>query len=377
MLVQLNRAIPRRDAPRGKASKGLSIAVIGCGYWGAKHVRVLSALPEVATVLVVDPDPSARRAIAATYPSVVVVTELEPVLDWVDGIIVATPPRSHAEVALKALRAGKAVLIEKPLAATLADSRTLVQEAELHDALLMVGHTFEFNPAVRELRHRLDTGELGTIHYIHSARLNLGLYRSDVNVVWDLAPHDISIMNYLLRSTPTSVGAWGSSHVSSDVTDLAYFQLEYGDCSVMGYGHVSWLDPRKLRQITVVGSRKMAVYDDLADEKLRIFDRGVDESRSNGAAKPALHEMSISYRYGDVVSPHIDFQEPLMLEDRHFVECIRTGASPLSDGARGLAVVAVLDAIDRSMITHRNVEIRARSSGPTVVPAFAQAEMMP
>ena len=369
-LQELPRSIPRK-APVSRVKsgkKGLSIAVVGCGYWGAKHVRVVSALPGVDEVVVVDPDPHARQSIAANFPGVVAVAELSSVLGRVDGVIVATPPRYHADVGLQALRAGKPVLIEKPLAASVAESRRLVAEAIERDAVLMVGHTFEFNPVVSELRRRMDSGELGEIHYIHSARLSLGLFRSDVNVVWDLAPHDVSIMSYLLRSTPTAVSAWGSAHVSSGVSDLAYFQLEFGERGVMGYGHISWLDPRKVRQITVVGSHKMAVYDDLAEEKLRIFDRGVDRSRNGGDKDVPLHAMPITYRYGDVVSPHIDFKEPLMLEDRHFVDCIRDGTAPLSDGEAGLAVVTVLDAIDRSISTGRNVRIEPPTAQPIVVP---------
>lgn len=336
---------------------GLAIAVVGCGYWGSKHVRVLSTLPEVARVIVVDPNPKVRDAIVAAFPGVEGASELRNVLANVHAVIVATPPRNHAEVALQALRAGKHVLIEKPITATLAEARLLVAEAMERGTVLMAGHTFEFNPAVRELRRRMDEGELGTIHYIHSARLNLGLYRSDVNVVWDLAPHDISIMNYLLRSTPTMVGAWGSSHACGDVKDLAYIRLEYGQRGVMGYAHVSWLDPRKVRRVTVVGSRKMAVYDDLAEERLRIFDCGVEGNGHDGAGGPAPFERPVSYRYGDIVSPHIHFEEPLALEDRHFVECIRKRTAPSSDGHSGMAVVAVLEAIDRALATGRDLPV--------------------
>jgi predicted dehydrogenase len=337
---------------------GLAVAVVGCGYWGAKHVRVLSTLPEVARVIVVDPNPKIRDAIVAAFPGVEGAPELRKVLPHVQAVIVATPPRNHAEIALQALRAGRHVLIEKPLTTSLAEARLLVAEADRYGAVLMAGHTFEFNPAVRELRRRMDEGELGTIHYIHSARLNLGLYRPDVNVVWDLAPHDISIMNYLLRSTPTTVGAWGSSHACGDVKDLAYIRLDYGQRGVMGYAHVSWLDPRKVRRVTVVGSRKMAVYDDLAEERLRIFDCGI-EGGPGAVDQPAPFERPVSYRYGDIVSPHIHFEEPLALEDRHFVDCIRQRGSPQSDGASGMAVVAVLEAIDRALATGRDLPVEA------------------
>jgi predicted dehydrogenase len=359
MSVQELRYHARRgvNLTKRKGLRGVRLAVVGCGYWGAKHLRVVSGLPEVSEVIVVEPDARKRQNASQVFPNIAVADDLASVLDRVDGVVIATPPETHPDLGLMAIRAGKAVLIEKPLAATLALSRLLVAEAEKHRVPLMVGHTFEFNPAVIELRRRMDAGDLGDIHYIHSARLNLGLYRKDVNVVWDLAPHDISIMNFLLRATPTSVSAWVSSHASSDTSDLAYFQLNYGEQGVMGYGHVSWLDPRKVRQVTVVGSKRMAVYDDLAEEKLRIFDRGVDGGPASIGKKAPLHAMPISYRYGDIVSPHIDFQEPLMLEDRHFVECIRDRLPPRSDGASGAAVVAVLDAIDRSILAGGAVEM--------------------
>jgi predicted dehydrogenase len=241
-------------------------------------------------------------------------------------------------------------LVEKPLTTKLADARLLVAEAARRDLILTVGHTFEFNTAVHELRRRVDGGELGAIRYLHSARLNLGLFRQDVNVIWDLAPHDISIMNYVLRSTPSSVTAWAASHVRRGIVDLAYFQLDYGDRNVTGYGHVSWLDPRKVRQLTVVGSQKMALYDDLADERLRIFDRGVHEPVEQVAAA----QVPLSYRYGDIVSPHINFQEPLLLEDRHFIDGVASGRSRES-ATSGLAVIAVLEAIDRSIATGARV----------------------
>jgi predicted dehydrogenase len=321
----------------------------------------------VAELIVVDPDARARNAIRAAFPHAIAVQTLGEALARVDAVVVSTPPMHHAAIALEALRAGKHVLVEKPLATTLADARLLASEAARLGRILMVGHTFQFNAAVQELRRRMNEGELGDILYIHSARLSLGLYRTDVNVVWDLAPHDISIMNFLLDSTPSGVRAWGSSNLAEGVADLAYFQLEYAERRVTGYGHVSWLDPRKVRQVTVVGSRRMAVYDDLADEKLRIFDRGV-EGGVNGTAD---HQLPVSYRYGDIISPHIKFQEPLLLEDKHFVECVVTDSCVLSDGSSGLAVVSVLDAIDRALAAGSRVDLHAPPLAPLGVLATA------
>jgi predicted dehydrogenase len=337
-LTKVNGWHARRDPePR--------VGVVGCGYWGAKHVRVLSGLPAVKEVTVIDRDQKSLDVIRSAFPAVRAFSDLDAALDHVDALIIATPPQSHAQLALEALRAGKHVLVEKPLATCAEDARALVQEAERQDRILMVGHTFEFNPAVIELRRRLQRGDLGDIYYVHSSRLNLGLFRRDVNVVWDLAPHDVSILNYILGSFPTAVTAWGLSHAGAEVEVLAYLRLEYEDIGVTGYVHVSWLDPKKVRKVVVVGSERMAVYNDLAEERLRIYDRGVEFEE----ASSATHERPLSYRYGDILSPHIQFEEPLLLEDRHFVECIRTGARPQCDGLSGLQVVMVLEAADRSL----------------------------
>lgn len=323
------------------------IGVVGCGYWGSKHVRVLNGLRAVREVAVIDPDPCNRDAILSAFPAVRAFADLDAALPHLDAVIIATPPRSHAELTLAALRAGKHALVEKPLATSLADARLLVDEAHRAGVVLMVGHTFEFNAAVRELKRRLTQGELGDIYYVHSARLNLGLYRSDVNVVWDLAPHDISILNFLLDAVPTRVTAWGSTNAWAGIEDLAYLRLDYQQLGITGYVHVSWLDPNKVRRVTVVGTRKMAVYNDMAEERLRIFDRGVERPEET----EATYERPLSYRYGDIISPHIRFEEPLALENQHFVDCIRNGTTPQTDGRSGLAVVAVLEAVDRALGT--------------------------
>jgi len=348
------------DARCERRAAALRVGVVGCGYWGAKHVRVLSGLGDVDRVVVIDRDPAIRAAITAAFPAVEGCASLEAALPLVDALVVATPPQSHAAVAMVGIAAGKHVMIEKPMTATLAEAYRLVEAADAAGVVLMAGHTFEFNPAVRELRRRLDRGELGTPYYVHSARLNLGLFRSDVDVVWDLAPHDVSIMNYLLRAVPDRVSAWGAAHACRDVNDLAYIKLHYDRLGVTGHIHVSWLDPRKVRTVTVVGSQKMAIYDDTADERLRIFDCGVEAGEPVGGADPLVpYERPFAYRHGDIVSPRIAGDEPLLLENRHFVDCIRGEALPLSDGRSGLAVVAVLDAVDRAIATGSTVEVAA------------------
>jgi predicted dehydrogenase len=335
---------------------GLHVAIVGCGYWGSKHVRVLSATAGVDKITLVEQNAAIGHAMHSAFPATRVCTSLDEVLPHVDAVVVATPPQTHAVLAMKALSAGKHVLVEKPLAASTEEAQMLVDQARRSGTILMVAHTFQYNPAVRELRRRLRAGEFGQIYYIHSARLNLGLYRPDVNVVWDLAPHDISILNFLLDATPKAVDAWGGSLAFGGVEDMAYIRLEYENPQVTGYAHLSWLDPRKTRTVTVVGSEKMAVYDDMADEPLRIFDRGV-----MGCEGPSpSHERPVQYRYGDIVSPHIRLEEPLALQDRHFIDCIRNNTAPDTSGEQALGIMATLEAIDRS--------IRPRGLMPVVVP---------
>jgi predicted dehydrogenase len=337
--------------PTAIAADELRIGVVGCGYWGAKHVRVLSSLTGVAEVALIEPNAHSREVLSAAFPTASTYGSLDAALPNVDAVVIATPPATHTDLALQALRSGKHVLVEKPLATTSAEARSIVDEANRSDRVLMVGHTFEFNPAVQELRRRLDQDELGNVYYIHSSRFNVDLYRSDVNVIWDLAPHDISIMNYLLRSVPTSVTAWGPSNGHVDV---AYIRLDYGRIGVTGYVHVSWLDPKKTRQVTVVGHNRVAAYNDMATEdRLRIFDRTVE----NGGSNATELSWPPSYRYGDSISPYIDFKEPLAMEDQHFVDCIRQMACPEADGFSGLAVVATLEAAERSLRAGGVVEL--------------------
>jgi predicted dehydrogenase len=306
---------------------------------------VLSGLADVRQVAIVEPDPEIRATILSAFPAARAFPDFQSVLPHVDALVIATPPQTHGELALTALRNGKHVLVEKPLTRSLAEAQQLVNEARRYNVVLMTGHTFLFNPAVTELRRRLAQGELGEIYYLYSARLALGVYRSDVNVIWDLAPHDITIMNYLLQSVPTTVSAWGASLACEGVEDVAYIRLDYGQLGVSGFSHISWLNPSRSRTVTVVGKEKMAVYDDVGDERLRIYDRGV--KALDGA--PPSYVRPFSYRYGDIVSPYIRSEEPLLLEDQHFVDCIRRGSIPDSDGLNGLAVIAVLEALDRAL----------------------------
>ncbi len=372
---------PQNETMRAKASagrrggmllptgSGLRIAVVGCGYWGSKHVRVLSGTPGVAALTIVEPNAALARATQAAFPAVRVRSTLQEALRSIDAVVIATPPETHAQLAMQALAAGRHVLVEKPLATSTEEAQMLVEQARRSDVVLMVGHTFRYNPAVRELRRRLRAGEFGRIYYIHSARLNLGLYRPDVNVIWDLAPHDISIINFLLDAAPVAVDAWGDSLAFGGVEDIAYIRLEYEKPQVTGYAHLSWLDPCKTRSVTVVGSAKMAVYDDLAEERLRIFDRGIDD----GEGLAPLHERPPRYRYGDITSPHIRPDEPLALQDRHFVECIRDKLVPETSGEDAIGIIATLEAISRSIKRRRLLPVTAALPGGGLAAVMSEA----
>jgi predicted dehydrogenase len=345
----------------------LRVGVVGCGYWGSKHVRVLHAIRGVARVVAIDPFEDRTAALKQAFPNMPSFPDLDAALDHVDAVVIATPPGTHAEVALAALAAGKSVLVEKPLATSSADAARMIQAAERSSLTLMVGHTFEHNAAVWKLRELVDTGELGQIHYVDTARLNLGLYQRDVNVVWDLAPHDVSICNHVLGTTPFSVEAWGSRHAHNGLEDVAYLRLQYPG-GVIANIHVSWLDPCKVRRVTVVGSAKMAVYNDLAsEERVRLFDKGVTslESQAN------VQDIPMSYRYGEIRSPYIAFEEPLTVMDRHFLSCVEDGIRPSTDGKVGLAVVQALECAAISLRERRQVDIGELSRPAGLEPELA------
>jgi predicted dehydrogenase len=311
-------------------------------------------MPDVV-VSVVDSNPERRREAAVYRPARgKICADLESVQDRVDAVVVATSPATHTEIGLQAMNAGKHVLIEKPLATTVADAEKLVASAADNDVHLMVGHTFEYNPAVRRLRELIREGELGRVLSIDTARLSLGLYRRDVNVIWDLAPHDISITSYLLDELPVSVSVWAQRNVGPWSEDVAYLRLEFP--TTHAFVHVSWLNPDKVRRTTVVGERRMAVYDDLSDkERIRIYDIGVDPGEIDNPHM--AHEMPVSYRTGDIISPFVPFREPLMVQDREFVDSILSGVRSATPGERGLDIVRVLAATDVALATGRTAPV--------------------
>jgi predicted dehydrogenase len=336
-----------RSDTRVVGRSGLRVGVLGVGYWGSKHLRVLGGLADVDSVVAIDERLPSIPGMAGLIERGEGFTCLADALPAIDALVIATPPSSHHVLGHQAIAAGKHVLIEKPLAVRTEDAQGLIEAADAAGVTLMVGHTFEHNDAVKMLRELVQRQELGELYYLDCARLNLGLYQTDVNVIHDLAPHDISIANFVLGQAPTSVHAWGSRHVHADHEDVAHLRLEYASLGVRVNVHVSWLHPHKVRQIVAVGAKKMAVYDDAAAEKIRIHDKSALAS-AGGRPPMAYHE-------GDVVSPYLSFREPLAVQDKHFVECIRGGLVPSTDGASGLAVVSVLEAAQLSLAERREV----------------------
>jgi predicted dehydrogenase len=333
---------------------------------------VLHATEDVDEVVLVDSREDRLRNLRRSYKISRCYPTLGPALEHVDAVVVATPPSTHVPLAMAAIRAGKHVLVEKPLAPTSAGARILVTAAAEAGVVLMVGHTFEYNPAVQKLAELVRAKELGELYYLDSARLNLGLYQNDVNVILDLAPHDVSIVNYVLDRKPVAVQAWASRHAHRRLEDVAYLRLYYDDCfddaGLTANIHVSWLDPCKIRRITAVGSKKMAVYDDLAaEERIRVLDKGVclPSLENDDLTQPPM-----SYRYGDIVAPFVSPDEPLAVQDQHFIECIATGTRPLSDGEDGLSVVEALEAAEFSRKLGRPVLLEEIRSGDRLDGAF-------
>ena len=315
-------------------STDLRFGIIGWGYWGPKIARNLDSLAHAAVTMVADLMPQRLAALRMQQPWLQTTIHVQDLLTAdLDGIVIATPVHTHYQLAKDALLCGKHVLVEKPLTASVREAEELVTLAQRQHLTLMVGHTFEYSPAINKLRQLIQSGELGRIYSVESQRVNLGLFRNDVNVIWDLAPHDISILLYLFNTLPLSVSVQSHAHLHSELCDGAHMDLAFAD-EITAHIHVSWLYPYKLRRMTVIGDARMAVYDEtMPSEMLKIYDRGVD-----------LHtDASVSYRHGAITLPYIDPIEPLRLECEDFVHAIRTGERPRAHGEVGLAVVRVLE----------------------------------
>lgn len=329
----------------------VGIAVVGAGYWGPNLIRNFSAVGHL--VAVVDRDEARLQKQRLLYPGVFYTADIEEVLasDAVDGVALATPADSHYALAKKVIEAGKSVFVEKPLAQTVAECEDLIDLAAERGVVLMVGHTFEFNAAVQYVEKCIEQNELGQIYYIYSQRLNLGVVRSDINALWNLAPHDISIALRWLKKMPVRVDARGYTYLQPGIEDVVYLNMEFED-GIAVHVHVSWLDPGKVRRMTVVGSEKMIVYDDASTEaKIQLYDKGIDRRGLDGSLGDfdSFGKFQLIQRAGDVLIPRIDFAEPLRNECQHFVECIVAGKKPLTDGENGLRVVKILEAASRSL----------------------------
>lgn len=325
----------------------IRVGLIGLGYWGPNLARIFSGLEESTVTVLCDLEEARARQIGARFREIHATTQIAEALDpqRVDAVVIATPTRTHHELARRALAAGLHTFVEKPLAASIAECEELVALAEKKNKILFVGHVFLYTAAVGKLKQLIAGGELGELCYIASHRLNLGPVRGDVNALWDLAPHDISIILYLLGKSPASASCQGMAFLNKTLHDVAVLTMHF-DNGPMAIVHSSWLDPNKVRRMTLVGNKKMAVYDDVEPlEKIKIYDKGVEA--------PAYHndfgEFHFSYRYGDTYSPRLSETEPLRAECQHFLECIRKNAPPRTDGHNGMEVVRVLEAAEISL----------------------------
>lgn len=324
----------------------VKVGVIGAGYWGPNLIRNFHEIPEADLCLVCDKRQERLDHIQKLYPYVQTTRDIHDLLKSnVEAVAIATPVSTHRRLALKCLQAGKHILVEKPLAHTSPAALAVVKAGQARQRVVMAGHTFLYNPAVMALREIIASGEIGRVYYINCTRVNLGLYQPDVNVVWDLAPHDISILMYILGMDPISASARGGMYVKPGVHDVAYLSLFFAD-GVMADLRVSWLDPNKIRRITIVGSKKMLVYDDIEpQDKVKVFDKGVEVQPYTDT----LEEFHLAYRYGEVKPYPLTWQEPLRLECLDFLSCVKNGQTPRSDGQLGVKVVQVLEAAQKSL----------------------------
>jgi len=325
----------------------IRIGVIGYGYWGPNLVRNFAECGGAAVTAVCDTREERLAQVKRRYPGVATTTSATDLCTRsdVDAVVIATPVDRHFELGMAALRAGKHVLLEKPMASTSEQASRLIDEAASRRLVLMVDHTFVYTGAVRKMREMTDAGELGDIYYYDSVRINLGLFQHDVNVLWDLAVHDLAIMDYVLKDRPVSVSATGLAHVAGRPQNIAYMTMFF-DSSLIAHVHVNWLSPVKVRRTLLGGSRRMVVFDDLeASEKIKVYDRGI----SLNPSPENVYQMLIGYRTGDMHAPQLAVTEALGVEALHFVDCVNNGKTPLTDGEAGLRVVRLLETASESM----------------------------
>jgi predicted dehydrogenase len=337
--------VPARVAGRSDG-KGIRIGVIGYGYWGPNIVRNLSGLECCELVAICDLSPAALKRASRAYPGVQVSADPSEVLRSpdIDAIAVVTPVWTHFELAKAALENGKHVFVEKPFTSSSAQAEELIELAARKNLQIMVDHTFLFCGAVRKIRQLIDEGTLGSLYYFDSTRVNLGLFQHDVSVIWDLAPHDLSIMDYLLGAQPEAIVATGGSHLNG-YADMAFITVYFPN-NLVAHVNVNWLSPVKVRTTLIGGRDKMLVWNDLEpDEKIKVYDKGVEINNGQG-----LYDLLVSYRSGDVWAPKVDQSEALKVELGYFIDCIESGRAPLNDGAAGLRVVRMLEAAEKSLM---------------------------
>ena len=327
--------------------KPITVGVVGCGYWGPNLIRNFKALPECALKLICDVDPQRLKHLKTLYPDVQAHTEFPHMLNGagIDAVAIATSVKFHYEMAKASLLAGKHTFIEKPMATSSKHCEELVALAKKTGLTLMVGHTFLYSAPINKIKEIIGWGDIGDIRYISARRLNLGLFQKDINVAWDMAPHDISIVLHIMEEMPESVNCWGKAHMTEGVEDVISMCINFpGDRFATIQS--SWLDPRKVREMTIVGSKRMIVYDDVEPlEKIKIYDARVELPPHYDT----FAEFQYSYHYGDRYIPHVKQEEPLKVECQHFLDCIKTGRTPLTSGERGLDVVRILEAASASL----------------------------
>ena len=326
----------------------LKIAVAGCGYWGPNLIRNLYSLPGCKVETVCDIDGKRLEHMKSLYGNIKTTTNYDDLVDNkdIDAIFIATPVRFHFEMARKSLQANKHTFIEKPMALSGKECEELIALAEKHGLTLMIGHTFIYSSPVRKIKEIIRNGDLGDIMYIGSRRLNLGLYQKDINVTWDLAPHEISIILYVLDDDPTHVNCQGKAHINKDIEDITNMTIDFKNG---GFATIqsSWLDPNKVRETKFVGTKRMLVYDDVEpNEKIRVYDKRVETPPHYDT----FAEFQYSYHYGDMYSPYLNQVEPLKVECQHFLDCIKSGLKPDSCGKEGLKVVQILEASSKSLL---------------------------
>jgi predicted dehydrogenase len=327
----------------------MKAAVIGAGYWGPNLIRNFLAHDEIEGVVACDRDEARLAKMRKSFYGIETNGDPNEVIDRpdIDIVVIATPVSTHYELAKRALNAGKHCFIEKPMTASTTEAEELIELSSQKKLTLFVDHTFIYTGAVRKMKEIITSGRLGQIYYFDSVRINLGLFQHDVNVVWDLAPHDLSIMDYLIDEPPVAVSALGSCHVGNDLEDIAYLTLEFQN-NLIAHFHVNWLAPMKIRKTLIGGTRSMIVYDDTeTSEKVKVYDKGIDVTTREG-----VYNTLVQYRTGDMLSPRIDQEEALSVGTRHFLDCVSNGLRPTTDGEAGLNVVRILEASDASMRDH-------------------------